>query len=258
MLDHSYFDFFPRHSQLAFQLRDLLPRSPYERSQLSFSSILSWLWGFGIQSLISRRTFSDPLPVPTKRKANVFEIYDGYFQREELFKDCRKEILDYFDFSMSMKAPELLELSQQIQATESVGLHIPSADWTLHFPTKGETSWNALISREYLQKALSLIKAERGDCNFYVFTDEENGCASWFPEIKGMTTVPGYSESSLAHLMLLSQCKHQILSPTTLGWWAAWLNKNDEKKVVYAKDTRPLGKVGPALNWPNTWTLVNE
>ena len=59
----------------------------------------------------------------------------------------------------------------------------------------------------------------------------------------------------------MSLCKHNIIANSTFSWWAAWLNCNTTKTVIY-----PNRWFGPAtINnlstidmFPADWICINE
>jgi hypothetical protein len=54
-------------------------------------------------------------------------------------------------------------------------------------------------------------------------------------------------------LCLMSLCNGAILSPSTLGWWGAWLQKSNDKKIVV-----PQNWFGPKLSMNDTSDLMPE
>lgn len=67
---------------------------------------------------------------------------------------------------------------------------------------------------------------------FLIFSDDIKWVKENFPptnkKIRFIEGNPYYVD-----FCLMSMCKHQIISPeSTFSWWAAWLNKNPNKKVV--------------------------
>ena len=38
-------------------------------------------------------------------------------------------------------------------------------------------------------------------------------------------------------MWIMSLCEHNIICHSTLGWWSAYLNKNENKYVFYPKES---------------------
>ena len=54
-------------------------------------------------------------------------------------------------------------------------------------------------------------------------------------------------DGDLYEFELLKSCKHQIISESTFGWWAAFLNENPEKEIYVPKTVK--GDI-----WLKEWT----
>ena len=79
------------------------------------------------------------------------------------------------------------------------------------------------------------IRERHPDVQFFVFTNDPAWTEQWVQEnftgnftlIRGTDEETGYLD-----LMLMSQCKHQIMANSSFSWWGAWLNPNKDKLVT--------------------------
>ena len=121
---------------------------------------------------------------------------------------------------------------------------------------KPELAPMRLITRDYFVSAMQRF----GDrCTFLMFSDSEKDlqlCREEFKDCKRIIYVAGNDD--VTDFAVLQACDHQIISNSTFGWWAAWLNPKRDKTVVAPRDwylpTSPHANTLPDLI-PSGWTL---
>jgi len=106
------------------------------------------------------------------------------------------------------------------------------------------------LGMDYYLQAMDIIKSER----YLIFSDDINWCKRNFV---GQQFV--FAENNVApiDLFLQSSCEHNIIANSSFSWWAAYLNKNPDKKVI-----APTQWFGPDLPHntkdliPTSWTKI--
>jgi hypothetical protein len=162
-----------------------------------------------------------------KIQDNIF--VEGFFQSERYFDP--QLVLDLLKFK---NPPQGLnhELSQAMQAENSVSLHVRRGDYVKKAHNK--KVFNELTS-EHFKKACEIIFEKVPNPRFYVFSDDP----TWTKENIPMENAVYISHNEGAHswedLRLMSLCKHNIIANSSFSWWGAYLNKNPEKVVIAPK-----------------------
>jgi len=163
------------------------------------------------------------------------DIYlEGYWNEECYFCDVAEQVCSSYQFAEPRDDTNKKYLSQ-ITNSCSVGIHVRRGDYKKYsksFP---------MCPVEYYQKAVNLIEAENTGQKllFFVFSDEIKWCKKNLSFLKNVQFVDhNIKTDSYKDMMLLAACKHQIIANSTFSWWAAWLNPNPDKIVVYPSTTR--------------------
>ncbi len=161
----------------------------------------------------------------------------GYFQSDKYFKDVEEILHMELEFSDRIYdgIPESLtdkirNYQKQIRKTEAVSVHVRRGDYLEHPEIYGVSCTTA-----YYQAGVQYIREYHPDAKFFVFTNDPVWTERWIREnFQGnFTLVWGTSEETgYLDLMLMSQCKHQIMANSSFSWWGAWLNQNKDKIVV--------------------------
>lgn len=148
---------------------------------------------------------------------NQNTILYGYFQSEKYFD--KDYIKDFFQPKETIREV-IYENYANILQGETVGIHFRRTDYLQiqhQHPVQSMDYYNAAIE-------------EIGDCDRYiVFSDDINWCKNNL-SYKNMVFIEGNPD--YIDLFLMSMCKHNIIANSTFSWWAAWLNKNQEKKII--------------------------
>lgn len=145
--------------------------------------------------------------------ANAARIW--YTFNEEIFASVRKRY-GHLDFS------------------ESVGMH-------LRFGDMKNSPYYATARPSYYKRGLSLIRHRK---NVLIFSEEIRTAKEYLKKIdSGFIYV---DESDYDSFYLMTMCHDFICSVSTFSWWAAWLNRYDDKTIVC-----PVEWVRPGYVWKN-------
>lgn len=134
---------------------------------------------------------------------------DGYFQSEKYFEHCAHAIEEAFDMS-------------RIRLAKTVSMHVRRGDY-VHLQTK-----HPLMSRKWYERAAAMFPGHR----FFIFSDDPEWCTENLVFLKDQEATVIVGNTPLEDLELMSTCEHNIIANSSFSWWAAWLNRNKEKKVV--------------------------
>lgn len=140
---------------------------------------------------------------------------NGYFQSHKFFTE--EEAREYLSFRPDIEA----ELCSRYNLENSVSIHVRRGDYLK------VTHLYEVMTADYYRNALETLEYDR----VLVFSDDIDWCRENLDFIDNPTFVEGNSD--IEDLIIMSNCKHNIISNSTFSWWAAYLNKNPEKRVLY-------------------------
>lgn len=148
-------------------------------------------------------------------------LLNGYFQSEKYFKHNRQLVLDLFRPTDDIKTKIKEKYGHLLE--NSVAIHVRRGDRVQL------SNIMPLCDVEYYKKALLFFHDVK---NVLVFSDDIEWVKTTFVD-KNFHIIEG--ESDFMDLYLMSMCTNNIISNSTFGWWAAWLNKNPDKLVITPK-----------------------
>jgi hypothetical protein len=156
-------------------------------------------------------------PIP-KIDGNVKLV--GHFQSEKYFTNYKTEILKLFEIDDTTKN-YLLEKYGVIINQDTCSIHIRRGDY-LGLPTHHPTQ-----SIDYYKNAIQIVGEKK---HFLVFSDDIEWCKENFNFLNNKTFIS--DNKDYEDLYLMSLCKNNIIANSTFSWWGAWLNNNENKKVI--------------------------
>lgn len=152
---------------------------------------------------------------PDKHYTNCW--FWGDWQRASYFKDV--------DIDIRLKdeyiTDKMKKIAKEMDRCDSVAVHVRRTDYAVY-------DW--ILDPAYYDRAFQKIKQRVSEPKFYIFSDDPEWCKENLPEGKIIHM------EELEDFWLMSKCKNQIIANSTYSFWAAYLNKNPEKVVIYPQD----------------------
>ena len=157
--------------------------------------------------------------------------YDGYWQCFKYFDCCSDDIIRYFTFVPATDSQNCDIIERINNDNKSVSLHIRRGDYLKSDIYRG------LCGIEYYTKAILYVRSLLGDgIFFYIFSDDIQWCRENILCLLNKDKfifVDWNSESqSFRDMQLMSLCRANIIANSSFSWWAAYLNKRNDKIVI--------------------------
>lgn len=208
----------------------LLRKTPFWRL-LGFSSRVVW------EDVPNCREFQAELFNNIERY-NDFEIY-GFWQNTMYFKDVIADLKRQFvpNYQLTGKVSNLN--SEISSSANSVGVHIRRGDFV-------RLGWNK--GADYYRTAIDIMRQELIKPYFYICTDDKTWAYEQFKSDQDVRIIDITTATrDIDEFFLLSKCHHQIISESTFGWWAAYLNLYTDKRIIIPADAQ--GEIFNQDNW---------
>lgn len=177
----------------------------------------------------------------------------GSFQSEKYFADIEEEVRKLYRFPSleDMHLPEKLYTGTRacldvIEGTEAVGIHMYRSD-----SRREEELYEGICTEKYYEGAVKFMQEKCPGAVFYIFSNEPKWVKGWVENLIRSQMKEGMSREEITamerrfvmveanteytgylDMLLMSRCRHNIISNSSFSWWAAWINDHADKLVV--------------------------
>lgn len=174
------------------------------------------------EDVVNCRIYQSKLIEKSERKENV-TLY-GFWQNTKYFDDYIADLKRQFIPNYEL-ADSVIAIKEKIeQSRASVGIHVRRGDFV-------GLGWAE--DAHYYIRAIDIIKELIGDCSFFIVSDDKVWAKEHFSKVQNAEVVDIQTPTcDIDEFFLLSLCQHQIISESTFGWWAAYLNTNPDRKII--------------------------
>jgi hypothetical protein len=188
--------------------------------------------------LNSFKTSAPPAGTPIVRFPFSYEnlkipipcIIDGFFQSEKYFINTRKKIQDLFNTGN--------------RKINKVSIHVRRGDYL------DNPNYHTVLDLGYYKRSIGLFTNK----SFLIFSDDLDWCKRNFIGKEFSFMDKG---NDLQQIMMMSMCEDNIIANSSFSWWGAWLNKNEEKKIIAPKNWfGPLANLETKDIYCDNWIIL--
>ncbi len=154
-------------------------------------------------------------------KINKNLLLDGYFQSERYFEKNKEQIKILFECAEEIRNDIVVKFPF-ILNEKTCSIHVRRGDY-LKAP-----NCHPAQTLNYYEKAIENFDT---DTLFLIFSDDIEWCKKEFSKMdKRLIYIE--NNTDFEDLYLMSFCNNNIICNSTFSWWGAWLNNNQNKKII--------------------------
>jgi hypothetical protein len=190
----------------------------------------------GYRKLI-RRLFWQRYVQPTWTEDGAFfairpwTVVSGYFQSLFYLLPRDDEILA--ELSLWAVATPQIEANARALAREtSVSVHVRRRDALVDHAARLPNWQPGHVA--YFDNAMQLMRRKVAHPTFFIFSDDIEWCkqAAIFRKDCEFVAANGFGDNPAIDLLLMSNCRHHIVTNSSYSWWAAWSTLDDDKICI--------------------------
>jgi len=169
----------------------------------------------------------------------------GYLQSEKYFRHIKDDVLNDFEFLDDIQN-EANNFIDAYKDRTKVSVHLRRTDYVTHAHIHVPPSLN------YYSNAMNMFD----DAVFFVFSDDVEWCKQQNIFNNKDVIFPSINDKYI-DFCIMSMCDHNIIANSSYSWWASYLNKNVDKKII-----APSTWFGFACNlndlYMDNWTVLQS
>lgn len=166
-----------------------------------------------------------------KSKNTGINFFIGGWHDENYFSKSKELVKKKFDFKHTDSKPLLKYIEFINNTNNSVGIHVRRGDY---LSPENINIFGKVCDENYYKAAIDKINQLIEKPNFFVFSNDINWAKEKFGHIN-INYIDDTSLDSWMDMYLMSLCQNNIIANSTFSWWAAWLNKNENKIIICPK-----------------------
>lgn len=173
---------------------------------------------------LNRKVYTHKSSNKLFQKKDISEI-SGYLQAYKNIADSVPLLRKHLKFKPFTNKKNKM-LAQKLQTENSVCIHVRLGDYVGNgYP---------LLDRSYYYiNAVNYMNEHIENPVYYVFSNEPKRAAQLRLSVPFEVVEGNTGSNSFRDMQLMSLCRHNIIANSTFSWWAALLNQNKNKIVVY-------------------------
>ena len=156
-------------------------------------------------------------------------IFYGSYEDSRYYLKNRNCILDAFT-PINDRIDKNRDLYRIIEENNSVCVTIRRGD----FLNNKNIDNYYICNKDYFMKAIKKMNKIINSPQYVVFSDDIEWCKNNI-EFPNNTVFESGNDPIWEKIRLMYSCKHFIISNSTFSWWAQYLSRNEDKKVIAPK-----------------------